>query len=227
MALYEAALQWAVDFANDDSHGYSQDGTLRWTTQADCSSLTYRAYQHAGYPIPHGVNDKTGYTGSMVRDFTAAGFECLTYNRNALCRGDIILAPSHHVEMYLGDGLTVAAHGGSYSVYDYGHEGDTNNVEINVSPVWNFGQSVILRPPDSTHGTQNIQGSATARRKVTDMFNIRIGTAADRIILDPINKKWMHVVLPEEVQFWDNLIAPVTATSEQLAWAKNTLGIKE
>jgi len=220
MSNIDKAIQWATAFVQDASHGYSQDGVARWDSQCDCSSLMYRMFQTAGYPIPHGLNDRSGYTGSMVRDFSAAGFAVMPFtSMDNLVRGDVLLAPSTHTECYIGNGQVVAARGGTYSIYDYGHYGDQTGYETGVFAYRYFGQTIVLRPPDANSGYSD----SGSRTKEHEMYNIQIGSASDRIIIDPQNKTWKNVVLPEEVQAWDNIEPKTVFTSEQLDWFKATI----
>ena len=71
--IIEKAVQWAINIANDNSHGYDQ--TRRDGPDYDCSSLICWAYYNAGF------NTRPGYTpatGSMYDVFVDAGFEDVT-----------------------------------------------------------------------------------------------------------------------------------------------------
>ena len=103
----EAALDWAVAIANDDSHWYgrsSGDGP-----NYDCSSFVYWALRHAGFD----VGGTVFVTGSMRGILTARGFTWIPWsqinNKDNLQRGDILLDESAHTEFYLGGGKCVAA----------------------------------------------------------------------------------------------------------------------
>lgn len=142
----EAMVQHAIDIANDDSHGYSWAD--RWNTDRDCSSLMYDSADAAGYPVGRGP-DRTRYTGTMIDDFTAAGFSKHAYGSVGLRRGDILLrdpwGKGGHTEMYVGDGQTVGAHS-SETGGVYGEPGDQTGNEISVAPLqgaWEW----VLRPP--------------------------------------------------------------------------------
>lgn len=54
----ENALQWAVNIANVNIHGYSWDG--RWGPDYDCSSLVISAFKNAGFNVGSAT-----YTGNM------------------------------------------------------------------------------------------------------------------------------------------------------------------
>lgn len=140
----EKMVAHAIAIAEDDSHGYSWGD--RWDVDRDCSSLMYDSANVAGYAIGRGP-DRTRYTGTMIDNFTAAGFAWLDYS-GTLVRGDILLRDpwgSGHTELYIGNGQTVGAHiaetGGVY-----GQPGDQTGNEISITPNpggWDF----ILRPP--------------------------------------------------------------------------------
>ena len=71
-------VDYAVKVAKDDTHGYSQ--VRRWPEDGndfDCSSLMYESADHAGFKVKRGW---PRYTGSMLADFTSAGFEALEFD---------------------------------------------------------------------------------------------------------------------------------------------------
>lgn len=140
---------------DDERNGYSQypyrwgedgemttyNGVAIRTGSYDCSSSTIAAIQALGIPT-----GGASYTGNMEACLTAAGsFKSLPYSRGALLRGDIILNPGRHVTVYQGDGLMstfdINELGGAYN----GRTGDQTGREAWVRPVYDFGQSIILR----------------------------------------------------------------------------------
>lgn len=64
--VIEKAVTWAVQIANDNSHGYDQGN--RWGPDYDCSSLVISAFRQAGVPL------SCTYTGNMRADMLAKGF---------------------------------------------------------------------------------------------------------------------------------------------------------
>lgn len=100
----EAAVQWMIQIANDDRHGYSQ--STRWGPSYDCSSFVYEAFRLAGFNLPF----HSGYTGTMHTDFGNAGFTWHPGEPSAssLHRGDIMWN-NHHTEVYAGDNMLVGA----------------------------------------------------------------------------------------------------------------------
>lgn len=103
-ANVEKAVQWMIQIANDDSHGYSQ--SVRWGPSYDCSSFVYEAFRLAGFNLPY----HTGNTATMKTDFANAGF---TFHpgepsTSTLKRGDIMWKTGH-TEVYAGDNMLVGA----------------------------------------------------------------------------------------------------------------------
>lgn len=157
----ENALQWAVNIANDNSHGYSWDG--RWGPDYDCSSLVITAFKNSGFKVGSAT-----YTGNMRTVFEEAGFTWIPKSQinlsssSQLQRGDILLDESAHTEIYLGNGQNVGAHRGyksqwcSHSDSDgkyhrHGHyslgeqQGDQDGGEISVDTYYNYPWDGVLR----------------------------------------------------------------------------------
>ena len=119
----KSAVNWAVDIANDNSHGYSQ--LSRWgETDYDCSSLIISAYENAGVPVKEAG---ASYTGDMKEAFTKVGFNCYNYGSVELQPGDVLLR-NGHTEMYIGNGKNVGAHSNRDGI-----NGDSSGSEINVA----------------------------------------------------------------------------------------------
>ena len=146
----EVAVQWAIDIANDQAHGYSQgaeyppyQGT-RDAPDYDCSSLLYYALDRAGFNViqnwhnnPLSISryngkQKVGDADTIWQDLSVdGGWQKFSWNeiKDNLQRGDILFNP-HHVAFYIGDGMTVEARGvnnprgGSYVTGDQGGEID-------------------------------------------------------------------------------------------------------
>ena len=153
----EAFVRRMLEIADDDSHGYSQrPPSGRWGPDYDCSSLIYAAADEAGYPVGTG-RDRARFTGTMLGDFTQAGYLALPYGNVGIDNlevGDILLNIAVHSEVYVGDresvGATASEDGGSG-----GTEGDQTGTEIERHPVDTFkgGWDYVLRPPsDDGHG---------------------------------------------------------------------------
>lgn len=147
MGKIQDMIDYAIAMANDDSHGYSQ--YRRWPSEGtdfDCSSLMIEAAHHAGYAI----DDDWGYTGSMIDQFSAAGFDIIPFdgNLNDLDPGDILLNVGEHTEMYIGNGQFVGAHIAETGDID-GEPGDQTGNEISVCPayIYSSGWDYVLMPP--------------------------------------------------------------------------------
>ena len=132
----QTAVDWAVNIASDQSHGYSQSS--RWgNPDYDCSSFAISAYRNAGVPID--IN-KVNYTGNMS-GLLNCGFTDVTKKvnlatGNGLQPGDIIYYHKSgnigHAAIYIGNGKIVHARGASYGSTKPGDQG----TEIAVAPYY-------------------------------------------------------------------------------------------
>ena len=155
------AVSWAVNIANDDSHGYDQ--THRDGPDYDCSSLICWAYSNAG------LNTRPGYTpatGSMYDVFIDAGFEDVTSqinlsNGSGLVKGDVLLKPGSHTEMYIGNSQLVGASQNENGGVTGGQTGDQTGEEIHVHGYYNFPWQYVLRYPGG--GVAPVQGLSIVR----------------------------------------------------------------
>ena len=143
----ESAVRWAINIANDDSHGYDQ--THRDGPNYDCSSLVCWAYYQAG------LNTRPGYTpatGTMYNVFLAAGFEDVTSSVNlttgeGIQRGDVLLNTVHHTAMSIGNGQVVNASQNEHGGATGGATGDQTGKEIYVRNYYNYPWNYVLRLP--------------------------------------------------------------------------------
>lgn len=137
-AKMESALQWAINIANDNSHGYSQ--TSRWGPDYDCSSFVISALKSAGYDVGSAT-----YTGNMRSQLTARGFTWIPWSQigsvSNLKRGDILLNEKTHTEFYLGNNTNVGAH----SNRGYPQTGDQTGTEVSVSGYYYHPWDGVLR----------------------------------------------------------------------------------
>ncbi len=147
-ATIQKAVDWAIDTANDDSHGYSQ--YHRWgDPDYDCASFVICAYRHAGFELANAV-----HCGNMKEAFIEEGFEWIPNTSIDLSTskylkpGDVLLRVSGHTEIYIGDNTQVGAHEGTYDDYDLNDPGDSTGKEIcPVKYSNNNNWSGILRYP--------------------------------------------------------------------------------
>jgi len=121
-------LQKAVQIADDNSHGYSQQ--KRWgNPDYDCSSFVITCWESAGT----GVREAgASFTGNMKKAFLSTGlFEWIPGNPSVedLKPGDILLNPGSHTELYYGDGKMIGARHGNRD----GKGGDSSGQEICIT----------------------------------------------------------------------------------------------
>ena len=143
MTVAEQALQWAINIANDQRHGYSQ--TNRNGPDYDCSSLVLNAFRKAGADIGQAT-----YTGNMRSELLKHGFTDVTAsvnlsNCNGMERGDILLyhlsGTQGHTALYAGNRQIVHARGQSYGSPAPGDQGS----EIAVTPYSRSRWATVLR----------------------------------------------------------------------------------
>ncbi len=120
-------LQWAINIANDDSHGYSQ--CARSGPDYDCSSLVWYALKETGF-------DENILGSYPFSTFTEAnilkqlGFKEYTYTGHAdLQPGDILLR-SNHTGIYSGNDMVVEASINEHGTICGGQTGDQTGREI-------------------------------------------------------------------------------------------------
>ena len=121
----EAAINWAIAIANDNSHGYSQAN--RNGPDYDCSSFVSTAFKTGGFAVSGSL-----HTGNMLNAFLSVGFTKYNKGSVTLQRGDILLRPKTasrggHTELYIGNNQCVAAHSNKD-----GKTGDSSGSEIDV-----------------------------------------------------------------------------------------------
>jgi len=174
MTVPEKAVAFAVDIAQDDSHGYDQAN--RWGADYDCSSLVISAYKAAGVPL------ESTYTGNMWRDFLNHGFFVPSgvdlASGSGLVAGDVLLNEAHHTALYIGNGQILNASGNELGGVTGGQPGDQTGREICVRPYYNFPWDTVLRyrvetQPEAENGVYVVkQGDS--------LWNI-----AERLLGDP------------------------------------------
>lgn len=138
MTKPESAAKWAINIANDQSHGYSQQN--RWGPDFDCSALALEAYIQAGVPID---TSRVYHTGTMsgLKNY---GFKDVASKVNfntcaGMLLGDILVwhngsvtSTDGHTAIYIGNGQIVHARGQSYGSPKTGDQG----TEIAVTPYY-------------------------------------------------------------------------------------------
>lgn len=144
MSVIENACTFAVDVANDNTHGYDQIN--RWLNpDVDCSSLVISSFEHAGLKVKE--NGAT-YTGNMRNAFLKCGFKSYPYTKGMrLIRGDVLLNEQHHTALYLGDNKIVQASINEKGTTKGGKKGDQTGREVYVGNFYEYskGWQYILR----------------------------------------------------------------------------------
>ena len=139
----EAAVNWAISIANDNSHGYDQT-TRDGGTDFDCSSLVSWAFRQNGFNIPW----PSPATYTMITPFTEAGFTWypgMGNDSSQLFRGDILLNINDHVALYIGGGQLVEACINEFGGITGGQPGDQTGNEIRVGGFYSFPWNGVLR----------------------------------------------------------------------------------
>lgn len=149
MAIISTAIAWALQIANDDTHGYDQGS--REGPDYDCSSFICWAYYRAGLNTrPDGYSPSTS---EMYDVFLAAGFKNVTSTvdlstGSGLKPGDVLLRPGHHTEMMSDETHTVGAHENENGGVTGGKTGDQTGNEISVQSYRNKSYVYVLRYPE-------------------------------------------------------------------------------
>jgi len=135
----EKAVEWAIQTANDNSHGYSQAD--RWGPDYDCSSFVITAYRKAGLKLTG-----ASYTGNMRSAFLNEGFFDATKLVNlgsggGIQAGDVLLNDAAHTCIAIGAGRVANCR------TDEGHPqaGDQSGNEIRLQGYWNYPWNCVLR----------------------------------------------------------------------------------
>ena len=127
-ANVESAVKWAIDIANDPSHGYDQ--TNRNGPDYDCSSLVWHAFVDGG---GFSLGSSAFSTRDMGGILTSNGFSQNSFSSvNQLSRGDILWR-SGHTEIYIGNQQNVGAHINEFGGITGGRTGDQSGFEISIT----------------------------------------------------------------------------------------------
>ena len=160
--ITKKALDWALETAKDDTHGYSQ--LMRWGPDYDCSSFIISAYEQAGLKLKEAG---ASYTGNMRDAFEKCGFGA--YPRQPVSRlepGDVLLNEKHHAVMYIGNGKVVAAR----SSDGFPQSGDQSSREICIQDYYDWpdgGWDCVLRYAPQVNSEQSTEYSGQGRVECT------------------------------------------------------------
>lgn len=157
----EAMVRWAEDIANDNRFGYSlgvytslkNDRFDPFTVSGasldyDCASFVTAALAHSGMGDDFvRACKKPPIVGGVVTLLKQNGWKQVKVNGkkpsiSQLKRGDILVNPSYHIEIYDGNKMDVGAH------WDWdGKTGDSSGEEINIRPTSKFshGYTAVYR----------------------------------------------------------------------------------
>ena len=150
----DLAAAFCERVAVDSHYGYDNRDDYRWAQRqgdrADysCSSMIIDAYEHVGVPVRTAGANKTA---DMYGFFLANGFTDVTKSINlktgaGLQRGDVLVKPGKHTEIYVGNGLLCGARGNANSGHaENGYPGDQTGGEIMISGYFNFPWKYVLR----------------------------------------------------------------------------------
>ena len=205
--IIEAACEYGVRIANDNSHGYDQN--RRWLPDVDCSSFVTLCYENAGIP----VKSKGGatYTGNLKEGFTKCGFTAIKCKpvMPGLKRGDVLFynyvknGKTHgHAVLYLGGGQIVQASINEKGTATGGKTGDQTGKEVSVGKYYNpsYGWDYILRYEKEDHEDKLVIVEMPELRQGD--FRPEVGTL--QIILNARGFGPLNV---------DNKLGPLTAKS--------------
>ena len=210
MTIPEKALQWAIQIANDQSHGYSQQS--RWgSPDYDCSSFCISAYR-TGAGIPIDIN-KVNYTGNMS-GLLQYGFKDVSKSVNfstgsGLQKGDVIFYHKSgnvgHAVMYAGSGKIVHARGQSYGSSKPGDQG----TEISVTPYYKGSFDHVYRYT----GTGTAVSTPAAAKQNVKRYDVR--TTLPLVKCGSVSravKVWQEIVGVEaDGEFGKNTLAATLA----------------
>ena len=145
MTVAEKALEFALNIANDDTHGYDQAN--RTGPDYDCSMLGITAYESAGV---HVKAAGATYTGNMYKAFTKCKFIDVTRDVNlktgeGLKPGDVLLVPNKHTVMFVKPGMIVHASINEKRTTRGGKTGDQTGREICTRTYYNKPWTYVLR----------------------------------------------------------------------------------
>lgn len=168
MGNLEKAVQFMLDIANDDTHGYDQ--TRRNGPNFDCSSLLGTALNKAGFNV-----SPYSWTGNLRKQLLDNGFEEIDVKAERK-RGDIFLSENHHTVMCIDGDNVVHASINEKGTTTGGKSGDQTGKEICTrtfyTPKYGWDYHFRLKEETKVVETPTIikEVSATKHAKKFDRF---------------------------------------------------------
>lgn len=128
-------------WCDEGNLGYCQDHRqdIRVGGEADCSSLVIHCLQEAGFDT-----GSASYTGNMSSNLCARGWKRVA-NNGSPQRGDILLNDTHHVAVYVGNGLLCQASRNEKHTANGGKPGDQDGYETNTRGYYDYPWDCYLR----------------------------------------------------------------------------------
>lgn len=199
------AVSFAVNIANDNSHGYSQRirslYEINIPKSFDCSSLALTAYYYAF--LKNGLTkqarylkENCSYTGNMLKMLNA-GFEVVARNQTAhakMIKGDLELNTTHHVAMAIDKNNIVHARSSERTTNtrdDSGNEIRTQSWYL-YSHGWTHrlrftGKGIDFSGLTNTSGNKTNTSTSTSTTKGAGyMFNpelVKLGSTGTSVLL--------------------------------------------
>lgn len=131
------AVEFLIVIANDDTHGYDQ--VHRYGPDYDCSSLTAKALNVAGFPV-----SLKSWSGNIEAQLRKCGFVDCEYPWKS---GDVHISSGHHVTMSINQDEIVNASLNEKGKIKGGKTGDQTGKEICIRPYYEhkYGWTCHLR----------------------------------------------------------------------------------
>lgn len=153
------AVQFMIDIANDNTHGYDQEH--RNGPDYDCSSLVGTALHEAGFKV-----SPYSWTGNLESQLRKAGFvDC----KAPWLPGDVHLNTRHHVCMSISDSKIAQASINEKGTITGGKTGDQTGKEIWIRDYYEYsrGWDVHLRyKGKNTNVTPDVSVDTVAREVI-------------------------------------------------------------
>lgn len=191
------ALQFAIDIANDDRHGYNQ-ANRTGSPDFDCSSFISTCLYKAGFEI-----SPNSWTGNMYEQLIKCGFKPCSA---PWLPGDIHLTPGKHVVMSVSGDEIVHASIDERGKTTGGKPGDQTGKEICVRSYYNKPWTYHLR----------VAVSSAADNANSNIENVARGVINGKYGNQPIRQQKL------EALGYD--YATVQAKVNELAGKKDTSG---